>query len=71
MPVVNLNTNVLINSEEQSRATVANAVTMSCAIIKELIGKELSSSKGIDLETHITAVIGSEIDKKISKVKGV
>lgn len=59
------------NNELLTRATVANAIAISEAVISNLIGVELSAVKSIDLEKHLAAVIGTEINKAIGRFEGV
>lgn len=70
MSVIDLNSNARVANEEMTRTTVANVVTMARAVITNLIGKDLARSDGIDLEKHLSTIIGNEINKQIEAAAG-
>lgn len=65
METINLSKNVAAAMEERSRATISNCVALGHAVLKSLIGNELANNPDIDLELHLTAVIGNRLESKL------
>ena len=68
MPILNIEPRNKDMMVDDTRATIANAVAASEAILSNLIGSDLGSVDTIDLPQHLSALIGMEINRRLTNV---
>ncbi len=64
--VIDLAREPRVAGEETSRSTLANGFAMASAVMRELIGVELSRSKEIDLDDYMRTAINNQVYAKIN-----
>ena len=65
MEIIDLGKDLSAARQEDSRKTISNGIALGHAIMRELIGRELGNNPEINLEDHLSMIIGHSIESAI------